>query len=207
MWTFVSFFIHLDQHVTDLVARFGVGTHVVLFFVIFAETGFVVTPFLPGDSLLFTAGAMAGMGALDIWFLLVSCIVAAIIGDATNYWIGQRLGLRLFEKMHGTLVKRDHLEQAQAFYARHGKKAIVLARFLPIVRTFAPFVAGMAKMDYRTFAVYNVSGAVAWVGFFTLIGYFFGNSSFVQEHFSLFIFAIIGVSVLMALVEYVKNKR
>lgn len=203
---FVDLFLHLDKHLSDLIARFGTWTYVILFLIIFTETGLVIMPLLPGDSLLFAAGAFAGLGDLNPWILFVTLTVAAIIGDTVNYWIGSWIGPRAFSG-NVRFLKREYLEKTQAFYTRHGGKTIIMARFVPIVRTFAPFVAGIGTMEYSRFLAYNVVGAVAWVGLFVWVGYFFGNLPAVQENFTLVILGIIAVSVLPMAIEWIKSRK
>ena len=204
--SFIDLFLHLDQHLSRIIADYGVWTHLILFAIVFAETGLVVTPFLPGDSLLFAAGTFAALGSLDLWLVVVLLIGAAILGDTVNYWIGARIGERAFTG-EIRFLKQSHLERTRAFYARHGGKTIVLARFIPIVRTFAPFVAGVARMDYPRFLMYNVAGGITWVVLFTVAGYLFGNIPIVRDNFSLVIFAIIGLSVLPIVIEMVRHRR
>jgi membrane-associated protein len=202
----VDFFLHLDEHLNQIVTTYGVWTHLILFAIVFAETGLVVTPFLPGDSLLFAAGALAALGSLDLWLLVVLLIGAAILGDSVNYWVGAWIGPRAFS---GNLrfLRKDYLERTRAFYEKHGGKTIILARFVPIIRTFAPFVAGVGAMSYPRFIVYNIIGAVLWVGLFVPLGYFFGNMPTVKNNFSLVIFAIIGISVMPIAVEMFRARR
>ncbi len=202
----VDFILHIDIHLAELIARYGTGTLVLLFLIVFAETGLVVTPFLPGDSLLFAAGAFAARGALDIGLLVPILLVAAILGDTVNYWIGQRIGRRAFSGKI-PFIKQEYLQRTESFYERHGGKTIILARFVPIIRTFAPFVAGIGTMSYARFIVYNVVGAVLWVVLFTVGGYFFGNLPMVQRNFKLVILAIIVVSVMPIVVEFVRARR
>jgi membrane-associated protein len=194
---FLDMFLHVNDHLESLIQAWGPWTYVVLFAIIFCETGLVVTPFLPGDSLLFAAGAMAALYPqhVAIWTLLVILTVAAILGDTLNYAIGRWLGPRAF-KIDKWFLKHEHLERTQGFYERHGGKTIVLARFVPIVRTFAPFVAGVGKMHYPTFLFYNVVGGIAWVLICTLAGYFFGNIEAVKKNFELVVVGIVVVSVL-----------
>ncbi|MDP9144175.1 MAG: DedA family protein [Actinomycetota bacterium] len=203
---FVDYFLHLDRHLTELVTQYGTWTYAILFAIIFAETGLVVLPLLPGDSLLFAAGALAALGALDPWFLGGLLIVAAILGDTVNYHVGKWIGPRAFS---GEIrwLRKDYLDRTHAFFERHGGKTIILARFVPIVRTFAPFVAGVGTMTYRSFIVYNVVGAVAWVGLFVPLGYFFGNIPAVKRNFSLVILGIIFLSVLPIVIEFYKGWR
>ncbi len=196
----VDFFLHLDEHLNQIVTTYGVWTHLILFAIVFAETGLVVTPFLPGDSLLFAAGALAALGSLDLWLLVVLLIGAAILGDSVNYWVGAWIGPRAFSG-NVRFLRKDYLERTRAFYEKHGGKTIILARFVPIIRTFAPFVAGVGAMSYPRFIVYNIIGAVLWVGLFVPLGYFFGNMPTVKNNFSLVIFAIIGISVMPIAVE------
>jgi membrane-associated protein len=202
----VDFVLHLDKHLLELVAEYGAWTYLILFAIVFCETGLVVTPFLPGDSLLFAAGAFAATGAFDLWLLLGLLSVAAILGDAVNYAIGRSLRHRLADKGRLPFVKPAHLEKTHAFYEKYGVKTIVIARFVPIVRTFAPFVAGIGEMSYKTFAFYNVVGGLLWVFLCTLGGYLFGNLPFVKENFSLVILAIIGLSLLPAVVEILRAR-
>ena len=202
----VDLFLHLDQHLSEVITRYGTWTHFILFLIVFAETGLVVTPFLPGDSLLFAAGTFAALGALDLWLVIGLLIVAAIIGDTVNYWVGAWIGPRAFSGRIRWL-RKDYLDRTSAFYAKHGGKTIIIARFVPIIRTFAPFVAGVGAMSYGTFILYNVVGAVLWVGLFVLGGYFFGNIPVVRENFTLVILAIIAVSLLPIVVEAVKARR
>ena len=207
MWQIISIFIYLDRHLSEIVSSFGVGAYGILFLIVFCETGLIVTPFLPGDSLLFAAGSIAALGALNLPALIAVLLVAAIAGDAFNYWIAREAGLRLLEGPLARFISQKHLEKANRFYAKHGAKAIVLARFVPVMRTIAPFTAGIARMDYRRFALYNVIGAVSWVSLFTLGGYFFGNIPFVKEHFSLVILAIIIVSLIPVVIEWWRERR
>ena len=203
---FVDVVLHLDHHLKDLTAQYGTATYLILLAIIFAETGLVVTPFLPGDSLLFAAGALAGLGELDPWLLFLGLSAAAILGDSVNYAIGKRIGRRAFD---GSIrfLKKEHLDRTHAFYEKHGAKTIVLARFVPIVRTFAPFVAGVGSMSYGTFLTYNIVGGVVWCGFFIWVGYFFGNLPWVKANFSVVILAIMVLSVLPMLIELWKARR
>ena len=202
----VDVFLHLDRHLAEVVRDYGTFTNVILFGIVFCETGLVVTPFLPGDSLLFTAGALAALGSLDVWVLFLTLALAAILGDTANYWIGKRIGPRAFD---GTIrfLKQEHLRKTEAFYEKHGKKTIILARFVPIIRTFAPFVAGVGSMNYGVFLAYNVIGGVLWVAICVFSGYFFGNIAAVKKNFSLVILAIIFVSTLPILWEAWKARR
>jgi membrane-associated protein len=202
----LDFFIHLDAHLLSVIEQYGTWTYALLFFIVFCETGLVVTPFLPGDSLLFAAGTFAGAGSLHFGFILFLLWIAGIIGDTVNYFIGRFFGSQLV-RIDGRLIKPQHLEKTRAFYAKHGGKTIILARFIPIVRTFAPFVAGIGKMDYRVFSAYNVVGATLWAGLFVGGGYLFGNIPIVRDNFSAVILAIIVISVLPGVMEYAKHRR
>jgi membrane-associated protein len=202
----VDIFLHLDRHLAEVTRDYGTFTNVILFGIVFCETGLVVTPFLPGDSLLFTAGALAALGSLNMWVLFLSLALAAVLGDTANYWIGKKIGPRAFD---GTIrfLKEEHLRKTEAFYEKYGKKTIILARFVPIVRTFAPFVAGVGSMTYPTFLAYNVIGGVAWVAICVFSGYFFGNIPVVKRNFSLVILAIIFISTVPILWEAWKARR
>jgi membrane-associated protein len=202
----MDLFLHLDEHLNQIVTSYGVWTHLILFAIVFAETGLVVTPFLPGDSLLFAAGALAALGSLDLWLLVVLLIGAAILGDTVNYWVGAWIGPRAFSG-NVKFLRKDYLDRTHAFYEKHGGKTIILARFVPIIRTFAPFVAGVGAMSYPQFIVYNVTGAILWVGLFVPLGYFFGNMPTVKENFSLVILAIIALSVMPIAVEAIRARR
>jgi len=204
----LSFFLHLDDALKEITAAYGIWTNVILFLIIFCETGLVVTPFLPGDSLLFATGAIAADPAsgLNPYVLTVILIVAAIVGDSVNYALGRRFGMRILD-WNLPFVKAEHIEKTNQFYAKHGAKMIVLARFTPFVRTFAPFVAGIAKMDYKVFFTYNIIGAVVWVGVFIWAGYFFGQLPFVAKNFELVALAVIVLSLLPMVWEYIKARR
>lgn len=203
----IDFILHIDRHLAELTAAYGPWIYGILFLIIFCETGLVVTPFLPGDSLLFVAGAIATQDAMNIHLMAILLIIAAILGDAVNYSIGRFFGVRLFANPDSKIFRRRHLEITQTFYARHGGKTIILARFVPIVRTFAPFVAGMGHMPYRRFAAYNVVGAIAWVTLFSYAGYFFGNLPMVQSNLHYLIVAIIFVSILPGVIEILRHHR
>lgn len=192
--TVADFILHIDVHLAEIISQFGVFSYVILFVIIFIETGLVVTPFLPGDSLLFAAGAFAALKSLNIWILIFSLVAAAVIGDTVNYWIGHFFGERIL-KNSKIPINPEHIDKTQHFFEDHGGKTIILARFVPIVRTFAPFVAGIGKMHYSTFISFNIIGGVAWVLSFLLAGFFFGNIPAVQHNFTLVILAIIAVSV------------
>ena len=203
----IDLILHLDQHLVELVSQYGSWTYGILFLIIFCETGLVVTPILPGDSLLFAIGALSASGALDPLVLVGLLSVAAIAGDTVNYWIGHKIGPRVFQNESSRFLNRQHLERTHAFYERYGGKTIVLARFIPIVRTFAPFVAGIGSMTYSRFLVYNVVGGVLWISIFVYAGYFFGNIPVVKRNFTLVIFAIIFISIVPAIIEYVQQRR
>ncbi|HLC97942.1 MAG TPA: DedA family protein [Candidatus Nanoarchaeia archaeon] len=196
--------LHVDKYLGTLLSVVGNWTYLILFFIIFAETGLVFTPFLPGDSLLFGIGAFAAQGYFSLLLILVLLCSAAIIGDSVNYWIGAHVGKRLLAGKH-RFIKPEHIEKTRLFYEKHGKKTIILARFVPIVRTFAPFVAGIGRMNYPVFLLYNITGGMLWVSLFILAGYFFGNIPFVQENFGLFIIGIIVVSFLPMVIELGKH--
>jgi membrane-associated protein len=202
----MDLFLHLDEHLNQIVTTYGVWTHLILFAIVFAETGLVVTPFLPGDSLLFAAGALAALGSLDLWLLVALLIGAAILGDTVNYWVGAWIGPRAFSG-NVKFLRKDYLDRTHAFYEKHGGKTIILARFVPIIRTFAPFVAGVGAMSYPKFITYNVVGAVLWVGIFVPLGYFFGNMPAVKDNFSLVILAIIAISLLPIALEAIRARR
>lgn len=203
----LSIILHLDTHLLVLVQDYGVWIYAILFLIIFAETGLVVAPFLPGDSLLFVTGALCGMGSLELQILMPLLMVAALGGDNTNYWIGRLLGLRLLNHASQRFIKHEHLEKTQTFYAKHGGKTIIFARFLPIVRTFAPFVAGIGTMNYRSFVMFSAIGSVAWIGSLTLAGYFFGNIPIIKNNLTLMVLVIVFVSFVPAIVEFVRHRR
>jgi len=202
-----GFVLHIDEHLANIIAFFGPWTYVILFAIIFAETGLVVTPFLPGDSLLFAVGTLAGSGFLHIWTVYFIMMIAAILGDSVNYWIGNRIGPRVFSKENSRLFNKAYLEKTREFYEKHGGKTIIIARFLPIIRTFAPFVAGIGKMCYNAFLFYNVIGAFIWVTSLTFAGYFFGGLPFVKENFEFVVMGIIALSLLPMVIEYLKHRR
>lgn len=199
--------VHLDEHLRGILAAYGGWTYGLLFLIVFCETGLVITPFLPGDSLLFASGAFAAAGALELVWLVPLLSAAAIAGDSVNYWVGHQLRERLAERGRIPLVKPEHLDKTHRFYERYGAKTIVIARFVPIVRTLAPFVAGVGEMSYGRFMVYNVVGGIGWVLICTLAGYYFGNLPFVRENFSLVILAIIVLSLVPAAVEILRARR
>ncbi|HAR64371.1 MAG: DedA family protein [Candidatus Margulisiibacteriota bacterium] len=203
---FVDLFLHLDKHLSMVIQTYGSLTYIILFLIIFCETGLVITPLLPGDSLLFAAGAMAATGALNIKILLVLLFCAPLIGDQVNYWVGRFFGSQLFFKEDARFLKKAYIDKTHGFYNKYGGKTIIIARFVPIVRTFAPFVAGLGKMNYLRFIAFSVVGALMWVGAFVLVGFFFGNIPIVKNNFTLAIMAIIGISLLPAIFEYVRQK-
>ncbi len=205
----VDFILHIDVHLAELVAQYGIWIYAILFLILFCETGLVVTPFLPGDSLLFVAGALAALPGndLNVHLMAALLVVAAVLGDAVNYTIGRLFGERLFSNPNSRIFRRSYLDKTHAFYDRHGGKTIILARFVPIVRTFAPFVAGMGHMSYRHFALFNVAGALAWVLLFSYAGYLFGDLPVVQENLKLLIVGIIVVSVLPGVIEVWRHRR
>jgi membrane-associated protein len=207
MTSLLEFLLHFDKYFLALVETVGAWSYVILFGIVFAETGLVVAPFLPGDSLLFIAGTLSGSGHLNILVSYVTLVVAAILGDTANYWIGHYLGPKVFEKSNSKIFKKEYLEKTREFYDKHGGKTIILARFLPIIRTFAPFVAGVGKMHYDTFLKYNVIGAFIWVTLFLFAGYFFGSLPFIQENFHYTALLIIIISVLPMVYEYFKYKK
>lgn len=200
-----DFILHIDRHLGEIITDYGQATYIILFAIIFLETGLVVTPFLPGDSLLFAAGAFAATGSLNVAALFALLAAAAIIGDTVNYWIGHRIGPRVFQE-DVPFLKREYLVRTQRFYDKHGGKTIFLARFIPIIRTFAPFVAGVGTMRYGKFIVYNVFGALAWTSLFIFGGYFFGNIPFVRENFGLVVIAIIVISVSPVFYELLQHR-
>ena len=203
----IDFILHIDQHLTELAAQYGVWIYGILFLIIFCETGLVVMPLLPGDSLLFAAGSIAAIGKMNIHLMVVLLIIAAILGDAVNFMIGKFFGEKLFANPNSKIFKQSHLQKTQQFYAKHGGKTIILARFIPIVRTFAPFVAGMGHMSYHHFLAYNVIGGVLWVTIFSYLGYFFGNLPIVKDNLSLVLIAIIVLSILPGIIEIIRHKR
>jgi membrane-associated protein len=206
---FIDLFLHLDEHLAAVVREYGTWTYLLLFVIVFCETGLVVTPILPGDSLLFAAGAVAALerAELNPHLLAVLLTVAAVLGDAVNYQVGRYIGPAVFRRENARFLKREHLERTQSFYERYGGKTIVIARFVPIVRTFAPFLAGVARMNYGRFAMYNVTGAIAWVVIGVYAGYLFGQWPFIKKNFSLVIVVIVAISLLPAVFEMWRAKR
>jgi len=209
MQTLIDFILHLDDHLRQLILDYGVWIYAILFLIIFVETGLVVMPLLPGDSLLFAAGSFCAMGDMNLLLVLGLLIVAAILGDGLNYYLGKTIGLKVLSwKIRGRqIVKQKYIDQTHEFYEKHGPKTIIIARFVPIVRTFAPFVAGIGNMSYKKFFRFNVIGGICWVVALTLTGYFFGNLPFVQENFEVVIFGIIGISLVPMIVEIIRAKR
>lgn len=205
MTELISFIFHVDEHLKEIIATYGTWTYLILFVIVFLETGVVVTPFLPGDSLLFAAGTFAGLGSLNVVLLIVLLAGAAILGDTVNYWIGHFVGPRAFSG-NIRFLKKEYLERTHAFYEKHGGKTIILARFIPIIRTFAPFVAGIGAMTYPKFVLYNVVGGIVWVTLFTTGGYFFGTLPIVQRHFELVVIAIIAISVMPMGIEMLRSR-
>ena len=204
---FIDIILHLDTHLLALTQQYGIWIYAILFLIIFCETGLVIAPFLPGDSLLFVAGALCGMGALQLELLVPLLVLAAFGGDNTNYWIGRLLGLRLLNRASPRFLKHEHLEKTQMFYAKHGGKTIIFARFLPVVRTFAPFVAGIGTMNYRLFMMFSALGSLAWIGSLTLAGYFFGNIPVIKNNLTLMILGIVLVSFIPAIREFIRHRK
>lgn len=203
---FFDLVLHLDLHLAELISNYGTGTYAVLFLIIFCETGLVVMPFLPGDSLLFAAGTLAAITSLDVNFLAFILFIAAVAGDNTNYWIGYFIGPKVFNKETSRLLNREYLIRTHKFYEKHGGKTTVIARFMPIIRTFAPFVAGIARMTYSRFLAYDIAGGALWIGTFIYIGYFFGNIPIVQKNFSLAIVVIVLISILPGVIAFLKER-
>lgn len=201
----VDFILHIDRYLGDIIQNYGLVTYIILFLIIFCETGLVVTPFLPGDSLIFAAAAFAALGSLNVWILYFVILAAAFIGDTVNYEIGKKIGKR-FEEKDSKIIKKEYLEKTHNFFEKHGGKSIVLARFVPIVRTFAPFVAGSGKMNYFNFIKYNLLGSILWVSLCVFAGYFFGNMEFVKNNFSLVVLAIILISVMPMVISFIVSK-
>lgn len=202
---FFDFILHLDVHLLALTQQYGMWVYAILFLIIYSETGLVIAPFLPGDSLLFVAGALCGMGALQLEWLVPLLVLAAFCGDNTNYWIGRLVGMRLLKRAGTRLIRREHIERTHAFYEKHGGKTVILARFLPIIRTFAPFVAGIGLMDYRKFMLFSALGSVAWISSLSVAGYLFGNIPVVKNNLTLIILGIIVISLLPAAAEFIRR--
>lgn len=207
IYSLFDFIIHIDVHLNNLILTYGNWTYAILFLIIFCETGLVVTPFLPGDSLLFAAGTFAAAGSLDPIYLMLLLSVAAILGDTVNYWIGALIGPKIFHKDNVRFLNKEYLNRTHQFYEKHGGKTIIFARFLPIIRTFAPFVAGIGKMTYLRFFGYNVIGGIIWVAIFIITGYYFANIPAVRDNFTFVIFAIIVISFLPPVIEFFRLKR
>ncbi|HKA22499.1 MAG TPA: DedA family protein [Blastocatellia bacterium] len=203
----IDLFLHLDKHLNDVISQYGGWTYLILFLIVFCETGLVVTPILPGDSLLFAAGTFAALGSLNVLWVFVLLSIAAIAGDTINYWVGYWIGPKVFHRENVRFLNKKHLDRTHAFYEKYGGKTIVLARFVPIVRTFAPFVAGIGRMSYWRFITYNVVGGIAWVAICVFSGYYFGNLEIVRKNFSLVILAILFISVLPMVVEYIRSRQ
>ncbi len=204
--TFFDIFMHLDKHLGAVIQAYGIWTYLILFLIIFCETGLVITPILPGDSLLFAAGAFAALGALDVMWLFVLLTIAAIAGDTLNYWIGSYMGPKIFHKEKVRFLNREYLDRTHRFYEKHGGKTIIIARFMPIIRTFAPFVAGIGKMTYFHFISYNVVGGIVWIAAFVFGGFFFGNIPAVKRNFTLVILAIIFLSILPGIIAFLRHR-
>jgi membrane-associated protein len=204
---FIQIFLHLDKHLAAVIQAYGGWTYLILFLIIFCETGLVVTPILPGDSLLFAIGSFAALGAIKLEYLLFGLTIAAILGDSVNYAIGHYMGPKVFSKTNSRIFRKEYLDKTHRFYEKYGAKTIIFARFVPIVRTFAPFVAGIGAMSYGKFLTYNVVGGVAWICLFVLGGYFFGGLPIVKQNFTLVILAIIAVSVLPGVIEFIRSRR
>lgn len=204
--TFFDIFMHLDKHLGAVIQAYGLWTYLILFLIIFCETGLVITPILPGDSLLFAAGAFAALGAFDVTWLFALLTIAAVAGDTLNYSIGAYMGPRIFHKEKVRFLNREYLDRTHQFYEKHGGKTIIIARFMPIIRTFAPFVAGIGKMTYLHFISYNVVGGIVWIASFVYGGYFFGNIPVVKRNFTLVIMAIIILSIMPGIIEYLRHR-
>lgn len=205
--TAIDLFLHLDHHLNAVIQDYGALTYVIVFVIIFCETGLVVTPFLPGDSLLFALGTFAAIGSLKLWGVFTVLAIAAILGDTVNYWIGSLLAPRVIRQEKIRFIKKEYIERTHRFFEKYGGKTIIIARFVPIIRTFAPFMAGVGTMTYRRFLFYNVIGGILWVGVCVFAGYFFGNLPFVKKNFSLVVLAIIIISVIPAIIEFLQHRR
>jgi len=203
----VDFILNLDKSLFGIIQNYGLWTYLLLFLIVFCETGLVVTPFLPGDSLIFAAAALAAMGSLNVFTFFIVFLLAAVIGDTVNYFIGKKIGLKILEKENMRFVKKEYIVRAHMFYEKHGSMTIVIGRFIPIIRTFVPFVAGMGEMNYMKFIVCNILGGFLWVTLFTAGGYFFGNLPFIQDNFSFVLIAIIGISVVPAIIAFINEKK
>jgi membrane-associated protein len=205
--SFIDIILHLDAHLLALTQQYGVWMYAILFLIIYSETGLIIMPFLPGDSLLFVAGALCGMGALRLEWLVPLLILAAFSGDNTNYWVGRLVGMRLLNRANARLIRPEHLAKARAFYEKHGGKTVILARFLPIIRTFVPFVAGIGMMRYRLFVLFSALGSVMWITSLTVAGFLFGNIPVVKNNLTLIILGIILITVLPALIEFIRQRK
>jgi membrane-associated protein len=204
----IDFILHIDRHLHQLASEYGLWVYGIVFLIVFCETGLVVLPLLPGDSLLFAAGSLASLpdSQLSPHLLFIGLSIAGVLGDTLNYWIGKKIGPKVFASQESRFFKREYLDKTHAFYLKYGAKTIVIARFIPIIRTFAPFVAGVGEMPYRTFIFYNIIGAVIWVGSFVYAGFYFGQLPFVQTNFKLIILAIIILSIMPPVIEYLKHR-
>ncbi len=207
MGTALDFFLNIDEYIDALIKSYGAWTYVIMFVVIFCETGLVVTPVLPGDSLLFALGTFSAQGALNVWLVMGLLFVAALLGDNVNYWVGYHLGPKIFSGQKIRWLNQQHLIETKRFYERHGGKTIIMARFVPIIRTFAPFVAGIGRMPYSRFLSFSVAGAASWIGIATGAGYIFGNIPVVQNNFTLVVVAIVVISLLPATIKFIQHKR
>ena len=203
----IDFLLHLDHHLKEIIEQYGSLTYVIVFLIVFCETGLVITPFLPGDSLLFALGTFAALGSLNVFWIWVLLVVAAILGDTVNYWIGSMLAPRIIRQEKIRFIKQEYIERTHRFFEKYGGKTIIIARFVPIIRTFAPFMAGVGTMTYGRFLFYNIIGGILWVTVCMFAGYFFGNLPFVQENFSLVVLGIIIVSVIPAAIEFLQHRR
>lgn len=204
---FIDFFLHLDTHLDYIIRSFGVWSYLILFLIVFVETGVVVFPFLPGDSLIFACGTLAALGSFNPILLFTTLFCASVIGDNSNYHIGKYIGPKIFKKESSRFLNKEHLEKTHKFYEKHGGKAVIFAKFMPIIRTFSPFVSGIGKMNYGKFLLFDIIGSFIWVGLFIFLGYFFGNIPIVKNNFEIVIFGIIGISLLPAIIGYIKGKR
>ena len=204
--TVINFIMHIDVHLGEIISNYGAETYLILFIIIFCETGLVITPFLPGDSLIFAAATFAAIDKLNIFILFIIVLIAAVLGDTVNYHIGKYFKNKLYKLENNRFIKKEYIDKTQDFFKKHGGKSIILARFVPIVRTFAPFVAGIGSMTYKKFLSYNFIGGLSWTSLFILVGYFFGNIPFVKNNFSIIIIAIIFISLLPPFIIYLKNK-
>ena len=205
--TVIGFALHLDKHLGAIIQTYGAWTYSLLFLVIFCETGLVVIPFLPGDSILFAAGAFAAVGSLKVNWLFILLVIAVIVGDNTNYWIGRFIGPKVFHKDEARFLNKKYLDRTHQFYEKHGGKTIIIARFIPIIRTFTPFIAGIGKMAYWRFLAYSITGGISWIFIFIFGGYYFGNIPLIKQNFSLVIFVIIIISIMPAIIEFLRQRR